>query len=93
MTEWQQVYPDFQAAVARAKVIRSRSFEGHLVDMSANGGDNTRFQAVKLGLINASPDEFKEKVAETTVNITLAALIQESMKHREIVDGTPVADD
>lgn len=79
--DWCAVHPDFLLAVSHAKGIRLRSFESDFIDMKQNGGDNVRFQAVKLGMMNVAPDEYKEKISsEATITITLATLIQESMK-------------
>lgn len=81
ITEWCSVYPDFSVACSRAKAIRALSYENELIDMKQKGGDNTRFQAVRFGMINVAPEEYKDRVAgDTTINITLATLIRDSMK-------------
>ena len=76
-----EIYPDFSDACVRARAIRARSFEGDLIDVKQRGGDSSRFQAVRFGLLNLAPDEYKDKTTtESTLTITLASLIQDSMK-------------
>ncbi len=93
--KWADAHPEFAEALSRAKAIRQRYYEGHLIDMGRRGGDSTRFSAVKLGLINVGGEDWKEKLgSEVNVQITLASLITESMKldHQadpRLIDVTP----
>ena len=85
--DWVDRYPAFADAVARAKGVRQTFYESHLIDMARRGGDSTRFNAVRLGLINVAPDEWRERLdTQANVTITLASLIGESMK---TIDVTP----
>lgn len=93
LSDWASVHPEFAEAVARAKSIRQRMYEGHLIDMARRGGDSTRMSAVKLGLLNVGGEDWKERLtADHNVTISLADLVQDSMKlvSGPVIDATPV---
>ena len=76
-------YPDLIDAVARAKISRQRYWESHAVDMSRNGGDSGRFQAVKMGLLSMGREDWRDKVddgAKLEVTFSFSDLIKKSMK-------------
>jgi hypothetical protein len=81
LSDWASAHPEFADAIERAKSIRQRFYEGHLIDMVRRGGDSTRFSAVKLGLINTGGDDWKDKLtADHDVAFTLGDLIKQSMQ-------------
>ena len=80
MAEWERLYPALSSAVARAREIRQRFFEGHVIDMTRRGGDSTRFSAVKFALINAGDDWRDKSESSTNVTFTLAGLLGDAMK-------------
>lgn len=88
LNEWASEFPEFSKAIARAKAVRARGYEGELIDMRRNGGDAARFAAVKLGLTNTANDEWRERFeAKVDVNLTLADLITSAIK---TIDGEVV---
>ena len=79
--DWREAHPEFADAIERARSLRQRFYEGHLIDLVRRGGDATRMSAVKLALVNCGGDEWKEKpIVETNLTFSLAGLIHESMK-------------
>ena len=81
LLEWAASHPEMGDAIARAKQIRQRFYEGHVIDIARRGGDSTRMSAIKLGLLNVGGEDWKERLtAEHNVTFSLAGLIDESMK-------------
>ena len=80
LAEWERLNPELSAAFARAREIRQRFYEGHIIDITRRGGDSTRFSAAKLGVINAGEDWRDRSETSTNVTFSLAGLIGESMK-------------
>ena len=81
LNDWASSYPEFGNALARAKSIRQRFYEGHAIDIVRRGGDSTRASMTLRGLVNVGGEDWKEKVtAEHNVTFSLAGLVQESMK-------------
>jgi hypothetical protein len=73
-------HPEFAEALARAKAVRLRFYEGHLIDIVRRGGDSTRMSAIKLGLLNVGGEDWKERLtAEQNVTFNLGDLIKQSM--------------
>ena len=60
---WVHRFPEFDEAVALAKCIRQRFYEGHFIDMARRGGDSTRMSAVKLALLNLGGEDWKERLS------------------------------
>ena len=80
INDWAASHPDFAKAVARAKSIRQRFYEGHVIDIARRGGDSTRMSAIKLGLLNVGGEDWKERLtAEHNVTFNLGDLIKQSM--------------
>jgi hypothetical protein len=82
--------------VARAKISRQRYWESHAVDMSRNGGDSGRFQAVKMGLLSMGREDWRDKVddkAEVNVTFSFSDLIRKSMQieaQPKVIEGEKV---
>jgi hypothetical protein len=93
LSDWAAVHSEFAEALALAKGVRQRMYEGHLIDMVRRGGDSTRMSAVKLGLLNVGGEDWKERLTgEHNVTISLASLVEESMKLAPpVFDVTPQA--
>ena len=80
LSDWASVHPEFADALARAKGVRQRFYEGHLLDIARRGGDSTRMSAIKLGLLNVGGEDWKERLtAEHNVTFNLGDLIRRSM--------------
>ena len=89
-------YPELIEAVSRAKIVRQRYWESHAVDMSRNGGDSGRFQAVKMGLLSMGREDWRDKVddgAKLEVTFSFSDLIKKSMKiagEPKVIEGEAV---
>ena len=80
MTEWRARHPEFDDAATRAGPIRQWVFEAHLIDLVRRGGDSTRFSAVWFALVNAAPEDWKDKpAAEASINFELGAPVQQPL--------------
>jgi hypothetical protein len=93
LSDWASAHPEFADAIERAKSIRQRFYEGHLIDIVRRGGDSTRFSAVKLGLINTGGDDWKDKLkADHSHTFSFGDLIKQSMQiEGKILEGEVVA--
>ena len=81
VNEWAASHPEFAEALARAKQIRQRFYEGHAIDIARRGGDSTRMSAVKLGLLNVGGEDGKERLTSgDTIVFSLGDLIKQSMQ-------------
>lgn len=79
--DWVASHPELGDAIARAKSVRQRFYEGHAIDIARRGGDSTRMSAIKLGLLNVGGEDWKERLtAEHNVTFSLASLVKESMQ-------------
>lgn len=78
---WEEVYPDFRKAVSRAIAARLRRYEAKLLHLVDNGGDSAQLGAIKFGMTNIAPAEYKERFESTSnVNVSLSSLITDAMK-------------
>lgn len=78
--DWAASNPELLDAIARAKSVRQRFYEGHAIDIARRGGDSTRMSAIKLGLLNVGGEDWKERLtAEHNVTFSLADLVKQSM--------------
>lgn len=92
LSDWQASNPKFDLAVTRAKASRLRHWERRAIEVARTGGNGSQATMIIFGLKNMGSDEWKERI-EHTGQITLAALVESSMKaiaersNGEIIEG------
>jgi hypothetical protein len=74
-------HPEFDSAYARARAARARWFEQRFLAACESGGIGSQGNLLVFGLINAAPEDYKQKQeVNHTGQLTLADLIDQSMK-------------
>lgn len=78
---WREKHPEFDEACSRAMAVRQRWWETLAIHVAKTGGIGSQATMVITGLMNAGREDWQQKqVVEHSGQVTLAALVESSMK-------------